>query len=294
MQDRKYKILFALFPYGGNGDSPKEHPAIRNWMIREVCKLKANPLVEDVLWRDFNDTPITMTRNRSVLFAREVGADILVMVDSDMVPDMYLDPVYGRRSRHALDAVPFMDEALPAIHKHYDRGPIVIGAPYCGPPPNEMPYVFTWEGNTDVEVESKLVKLRAFTRNEAAQMTGIGKVAALPTGLIAFDMRAFKYVEPSNGDNGFFYYRYDDHYEAAKSGTEDVMLTRDMSLAINHHLGYEPLHCAWNSWAGHVKPWVVGKPTLMFADEVERKLAESVRHGIRSDERILDVGALDD
>lgn len=292
MQDRKYRVLTCFFPYGGTGDSPKEHPAIRDWFAKTVRWLDKSPLVYDHLWKDFSDTPITMTRNAAVMFARKVQADILVMVDSDMVPDMYLTPKYGTGSPHAAGAKPFIEVAIDSIHQHYDAGPIAVGAPYCGPPPYENVYVFDWEINGDSA--SSYAKLRQLARNEAAIRSGVGRVAALPTGLIAFDMRAFKFVEPKPGDEGFFYYRYSDHYQTKKDGTEDVMLTRDMSLAIQRELGYEPMFCAWDSWAGHVKPWVVGKPTIIFTDQVERKYRQAVLDGLSSNERMVDVNALDE
>lgn len=286
---RKYKVCVSFFPYGGNGAAPSEHPAIRNWWGKTTKMLDKHPLVESYASADFADTPITMTRNRAVRQAIRQGFDVLVMVDSDMVPDMYLDHVYGRTAAHAVDAKPFMEVALDVIDQHYERGPIIIGAPYCGPPPDESPYIFTWEIFGDGANDN--LRIRMLSRQEAATAVGVAECAALPTGLIAYDLRAFQYSEPKPGDqNSWFYYTYTDQYQIEKTGTEDVMNTRDLSLAIQHHLGYNPLRVAWDCWAGHVKPWVVGKPFPTTVSQIEERFRRAVLGGVDLNNKTLDLG----
>jgi len=289
MQDRKFRVLTTFFPYGGNGAAPSEHPAIRNWYAKAAVSMSKNPLVQDFGTADFADTPITMTRNQAVLQARKDNADILIMVDSDMVPDLYLDKRYGRTESHVSDPKPFIDVALETIAKNYERGPVVIAAPYCGPPPYEAPYVFTWDAYPNDAADPN-IQLRMFTRKEAAAATGISEAAALPTGLIAYDMRVFKHAEPKPGDRGWFYYEFTDHYHAGKGGTEDVMCTRDLSMAVQRDLGYNPLLVAWDCWAGHVKPWTVGKPKPVCIGQIEPRFRRAVEEGIQADERVLDIG----
>lgn len=298
MTPRKYNIFFAYFPYGGNGSAPSENPAIRNWWGKTLLALKTGrhaAKVDRIMCEDFADTPITMTRNAAVLSARKNKADILVMVDSDMVPDMYLLPQHAKDDpAAAAGAKPFIDVAIAEIDDHYEVGPIVIGAPYCGPPPSAPVYIFHWEEHCKEAVDTKH-ELRMFTRNEAAIMTGVGTAAALPTGMIAYDMRAFDLIEPipsrngqdaTRGSMGFFYYEFDDHYHANKGSTEDVTNTRDICFNGVRKLGYNPLRVAWDCWAGHVKPLVVGKPRIIPIESVEGRYAKAVRDEISGHERI--------
>jgi hypothetical protein len=297
MTPRKYKVFLAFFPYGGNGSAPSENPAIRNWFAGALLDLKTKHAdkVESVSWKDFADTPITMTRNAAVLAARKANADILIMVDSDMVPDMYLHPEHAALDPQAAkEARPFIDVALEQIDGHYEQGPIVIGAPYCGPPPTAPVYVFCWEEGCQEAIDARQ-ELRMFSRNEAAIMKGVGPAAALATGMIAYDMRAFNLIEPipsrngqdvTRGSQGFYYYEFDDHYHAHKGSTEDVTNTRDISFNGIRRLGYNPLLCAWDCWAGHVKPLVVGKPKVIPIEAVEGRYAQAVRDDVSAHERI--------
>ena len=41
-------------------------------------------------------------------------------------------------------------------------------------------------------------------------------------------------------------------------------------------LGYNPVHCAWSSWAGHWKPKCVGKPMPLTARDVADKLTRAI------------------
>lgn len=110
-------------------------------------------------------------------------------------------------------------------------------------------------------------------------MAGVQEVAALPTGLILFDVRAFKKLPPP-----WFTYQYKGDgpecpgcgqakpgLQTEKASTEDVVLTRDLSL-----LGI-PQYCAWDSWAGHIKRKVVRKPRPITPDAAGRKLRDAIR-----------------
>jgi len=130
---QKFSIGICTFSYGGNGGISSEHPDVREWMIPAISKLSQDPRVSSTQVWNLSDTPITMTRNRSVLMARQYGLDVLVMVDSDMKPDMYSG---------SPDAKPFIESSFDFLVDHYHKGPVVIGAPYCGPPPNEDVFVF--------------------------------------------------------------------------------------------------------------------------------------------------------
>jgi hypothetical protein len=117
-------------------------------------------------------------------------------------------------------------------------------------------------GNPDFQLEM-------YDRHTAYKMAGIQECAALPTGLIMYDMRAFELTEPrSVNDKPWFYYEWNNHYCSEKASTEDVTQTRDLSMAGVQKLGYNPLYCNWDAWAGHWKPKCVGKPQIIDASGV--------------------------
>lgn len=319
MTPRKLDVCFATFPYGGNGASASECPESAAWVGDTIPKARADERISKVSRGPFNDTPITMTRNEAVIQARQIGADVLVMVDSDQWPDMEME--LGRDPT----GVPFWETAFDFIYDRWDRGPHCVSAPYMGGPPHENCFVFRW-ATLQSDTPDEAFQLRQYTREEAAVMAGIHECAALPTGLIMFDMRCFDLIEPSHetfageveqylrpqigqpiteefarqfsdwanrrkaaNEHSFFYYEYSDRYEQEKSSTEDVTATRDISIAGQMRLGYNPVHCAWSSWAGHWKPKCVGKPMLLPSDFVSSKLTRAAREGCASDMRQIDV-----
>jgi predicted O-methyltransferase YrrM len=142
-------------------------------------------------------------------------------------------------------------------------------------------------------------KLEMIPRERAAVLSGIQNCAAQPTGLIMFDMRAFDLTDPVHQhkaliERGFsraearlvarpwFYYEFKNCYEAEKCSTEDVTATRDMSLAGIEKLGYNPIYCNWNAWAGHHKPKCVRKPRVIFADQIGDKYRMAVKDNLNS------------
>ena len=286
MTPRKHKLLIAQAPYGGNGGISSSHPSITNWLLRTVPKMVKDERIEDVKHVEICDTPITMSRNAMVQAARQSGCDLLLMIDSDQFPDYELD--FNKDPT----AKPFWDTSFDFLYKHWDKGPCVIGAPYCGPSPHQNIYVFHWT-NLRNEVANSKPRLDQYRREHAAIMSGIQECAALPTGLILFDVRCFDLVKPP-----YFYYQYEgdgarcEHcneikpgMQAKKSSTEDVTATRDISLVGQQTLGYNPVFCNWDAWAGHVKPEIVGKPRPVFVDHVTAKFAEAVDHGLRSNSK---------
>lgn len=272
MQTRKLSVLVSMFPYAGNSSGSSMVYEVTDWLVRLMVKLKTEEKytsrIDQVAYTSFNDTPITMTRNEAVKEAKAAGFDILVMVDSDMKPDMYVgdDPT----------AVPFFDAAFDEIYAHYDNGPLVIGAPYGGRPPHENMFVFKWSGHMNCDEETPF-SLEQYSREEAVRMKGVEECAALPTGLIMYDMRAFDLIDPP-----YFSYEWTDETESGKASTEDVVNTRDISLAGIAQLGYNPVMCAWDSWAGHMKVWTVGRPHLMTAANVATTLRRAF---LRSDKQ---------
>jgi hypothetical protein len=261
MQQRKLNVGLVTFSYGGNGGISSEVPDIREWMVPLVAEASRDPRIENIRIWNLADTPITMTRNRAVLQAREFGLDVLVMIDSDMKPDLE-----GSKK--------FFPSSFDFLYDHYDKGPVVIGAPYCGPPPMECVYVFEWR-DMQTGHPNPDFQLKMYERTQAVTMAGIQPCAALPTGLIMYDMRAFEVTEPkTEEDKPWFYYEFPNKYQAEKASTEDVTMTRDLSLAGTEKLGYNPVFCNWDAWAGHWKPKCVGKPQFIEAKHISKKLKD--------------------
>ncbi len=260
---QKFSVGIVTFSYGGNGGISSEVPDIREWMIPTVLEAHKDERISGIRIWNLSDTPITMTRNRAVVMAREYGIDVLVMVDSDMKPDV---------NAGMPDAKPFFKSSFDFLVDHYHKGPCVIGAPYCGPPPVENVYVFRWN-NLVSDNPNPDFQLEMYDRHTAVKMAGIQDCAALPTGLIMYDMRAFEITEPkTDADKPWFYYEWKDRFAADKASTEDVTQTRDLSLAGTQSLGYNPVYCNWDSWAGHWKPKCVGKPQVIDASGISDKL----------------------
>ncbi len=260
---QKFNVGIVTFSYGGNGGISSEVPDIREWMIPTVMAASQDPRVGNVRIWNLADTPITMTRNRAVLMAREYEVDILLMVDSDMKPDV----MAGQP-----DAKPFFQSSFDFLVNHYSKGPCVIGAPYCGPPPVECVYVFRWQ-NMQSHNPNPDFQLEMYDRHTAVKLAGIQDCAALPTGLIMYDMRAFELTEPrTDADKPWFYYEWKDRFAADKASTEDVTQTRDLSLVGMQKLGYNPVYCNWDAWAGHWKPKCVAKPQVIDAGGISDKL----------------------
>jgi hypothetical protein len=134
-------------------------------------------------------------------------------------------------------------------------------------------------------------------------MTGIQECGAGPTGLVMYDMRAFDLIDPAKtvpalqqrGLNrreinalvtSFFDYEWTDIYHWQKASTEDAVNLRDISLIGMQTLGYNPLYCNWDSWAGHWKPMLVGKPTPLRVDQINQKYLRAVQEDVRSDEKM--------
>jgi hypothetical protein len=298
MKERKFNLAIASFPYGGNGGISNEYPGVRDFLIEVSRKAKADPRIDEIHHQDFSDTPITMTRNKSVLWARQVGADFLLMVDSDMQPDSEL--------REDPEAKPFWDTSLDFCVENYDQGPNVVCAPYCGPPPIENVYVFYWGLNSH-DCPNDKGRIEQYSREEASRMRGIQPCAAQPTGLILFDMRAFDFTDPApyfkelrktltQEDamariHPWFYYEYEDIYQSQKCSTEDVTATRDISFHGWAQTGRETIYCNWDAWAGHVKPKIVRKPRPLDSKSMHAQYRDVVRRGFTQEEKRIFVGA---
>ena len=158
--------------------------------------------------------------------------------------------------------------------------PATIAAPYCGPPAHCFVYVWEWAGaglgreaaasadteghwETTPDAPGRVSWVRAdgrarmemVPRQAAPSRQGIQSAAALPTGLILYDLRVFKRLPPP-----WFSYEYTDEYQSVKASPEDVHQTRRAGL-----LGMPQL-CNWDAWAGHVKLGTIERPGTAGGD----------------------------
>lgn len=247
--EQSFKIMLARFP-GGNS----EHPGEVNWLMNTLLFLKDDGRVSGLEHWFLNDTPVTMSRNRCIRDAIAKGVDILFMVDSDMGPDI-INPDHW-----------FVPAALDFIIDRWRDAPTIIAAPYCGPPPVENVYIFRWR-KYQSDHPNPDYKLDQFTREEAAERSGVEAVTALPTGLIAIDMRIFTGFKTKSGTvlklpPPWFYYEFTDGFQSHKASTEDVTFTRDVHLMFAAH-GLDTIFVDWDAWAVHFKEKGVPKPGLI-------------------------------
>ncbi len=266
-------VLLAKFAYGGNGGVSSIIPELAEWEVRTTIKMKGDARIGRIKPVILSDTPITMTRNRAIRIAKEEGYDMVLMLDSDNQPDGYVgvDP----------EAKPFWDVSFEFAYERLMRGlPTCIAAPYCGPPPHpvdrpgvtdggEVPYLFQWIDN-ESDVENPTHKLEILNRNEAAQLSGIWPVAALPTGVCLFTINCFDGMKVP-----YFYYEWnEDHSE--KHSTEDVVATRNISLHWSISKGINVCFAACDSWALHHKPKKVGRPRFTPVEIMAKKFREGL------------------
>lgn len=289
MIPRKLKLAIARFPYGGNGATSHEIPEIGSWLMRLGATLARDQRIEQPpVMLVKSDTPITMTRNRAVLEAHQHDADLLLWIDSDNAPDLYSDYESG--------ALRFFESSFDFLYKRWEKGPAIIFAPYCGPSPHpiaggeENVYVFRWctRKSTGPD-EGRGLWLDMFSREEAAQRTGIELVAAGPTGLMLIDLRGINFTKTPAVDKinppWFDYEWADPPFNTKKASTEDVYFTRNASLA------GVPVYCNWDAWAGHAKPSMIGKPKIITSDRVAAVYREAVLRNIDGGSRTINLNS---
>lgn len=288
---RKYKVAICRFP-----GSAWEHADCTSWLMATLHEMKMDQRIESVVSKVITDTPITMTRNRAVKWARALGIDYILMIDSDMAPDYLVGqdvlalPFWStawefmmeRREEEERLAARLGGDVYGGLYTDEDIDrellrkfpPATIAAPYCGPPPDECCYVFHWRGYESGAPLEKF-KLEMIPRDDAARRSGIQEVAALPTGLILYDTRVFSELPPP-----WFRYEWQDVEESDKASTEDVYQTRNASM-----LGL-PQYCLWDSWAVHWKPKAVRKPSVLTKDMVHDSLVQAVGRGYMKNEKL--------
>lgn len=311
MQKQKLDVLIAMFAYAGNGGVATVLPDIAVWLAKRYKEMDADERIGRVAVKKYGDIPLTMERNRVVKDAKDGGFDVIIMLDSDNIPDLYLG--------HTTTAKPFWETSFDFL---YDRSlrnlPTVVCAPYCGPPPHpvqggeENVYVFYAIGSETIEgQEDKLgaVRFEAYSREHAAIMHGIQMCAAGPTGCIVYSTDAFDLMPVGRQSDeevlesyregkisslraiellrmeSWFFYEFTDQYQTNKASTEDVTNTREIQFAGIEKHGEPVVFCNWDAWAGHMKPKCVGAPNPVKIEHVSRIFAEAIRGNIGVDDQ---------
>ena len=266
------KFSFHIGRFPGGSVMPIDMPDTTDYFAQVVHEMKTDPRCSDVFLSRKSDTPITMSRNWMIEQALAMKSTFMLMIDNDMFPDLYLgkDPF----------AEPFLKTSLNFMLDRWDEGPHIVGAPYCGPPPYENVYVFRWS-NYQSEHPDPDYHLEQFGREEAARKIGFEQVAALPTGLILYDMRVFTDLGLKQP---YFYYEWKDQRECEKASTEDVTQTRDAGLR------GAKVWCLWSAWAGHYKLKCVGKPRVIVTEQVSKQMTDAVKRDWKAADRELVMG----
>jgi len=315
MQKAKLKILFAQFAYAGNGGVATVLPHYVPWFAKVYKQLSADDRVEQVAIKVYGDIPLDIERNRVVLDAKQHGFDVIVMLDSDNVPDLY----FGHRS----EARAFIETSFNFLYEREIKGiPTVVCAPYCGPPPHptkggsENVYVFFAthdEGDDSNPDHVGRIRFEAYSREHAAIMRGIQPCAAGPTGCIMYSTSAFDLmpVHQHTKDEilddlmagkiskdrakqlinmeSWFYYESPNGLRTSKASTEDVTNTREIQMAGLQKHGEPVVFCNWDAWAGHFKPKCVGAPSLLRIESVSNLFRETVVNNISGQEQSVDI-----
>lgn len=311
-------ILFAQFCYAGNGGVATVLPEFVPWYAKVSAYLEAHEEIDRIGWKRYGDIPLSMERNRVIRDAKDEGFDIIVMLDSDNVPDLYLGV--------DAEAKPFIETSLEFLLGRAKVGlPTVVCAPYCGPPPHptrggeENVYVFHFESTDGDGTEGNpCYRLKAYDRNHAAIMRGIQPIAAGPTGVTMYSMDALDLlpvgeytkaevlnqvargeVTPERAEQllameSWFFYEHPDQEQTRKSSTEDVTNTREIQFAAHEKFGKDVVFCNWDSWAGHGKPRMVGKPIVVPMESVTGLYREAVTRNVSFRDRIVEVDFTND
>ncbi len=283
MTPAKVDVLVGQFCYSSNGGYSAILPQIGDWWAKVYHEMCLDERIGNIGKVNLSDTPLTLTRNALLRKAVVGRYDLILMVDSDNEPDLYVDK--------GVSAKPFWQSTFDFAYRRLTQGlPSCVGAPYCGPPPHpvsggcENVYVFKWLNWMSAEDGYGGAEIAAYDRNEAALMTGIAPAAALPTGLLLMTTNALECIKPP-----YFRYEWKDHWEAEKASTEDVYFTRNLAMAGRMKWGTPIVFANWDAWAGHHKPKCVGKPIVLRLEQVCETFAEAVRNNYGAADKMVYV-----
>lgn len=209
-----------------------EHPAIGDWFADAVHFCLTDPRIGpgnlESFWLD--EEPVYRARNMAQRRAKELGCDLLVMVDNDMFPDWMPG------------APKFLQSALDFWWDNHATGhPCVICAP-----------ARVRSGMVAVHklIEDKGRKgLVLMHPREMQYKAGIERVPGSGLSLSLIDMRVFERLHPP-----YFRFAYTDEYCTQIRAGEDVMFTADLGGPCI------PVYVNWDCKADHSKKVWLGWP----------------------------------
>ena len=260
----QFRVGLVVFSYGG-----MVRDDLLLWFADVYGRLLADDRVHSIAKWKVNETPTDMARNKAVQEAKEFKVDYLLMLDNDMMNDLYLVAPAHQYSAYspppANQVVEFWKSSWNFIlERRRERALAAVAAPYCGPPPNELVYVNEFKNLESHPVDPQF-HLGTIGREDASRRRGFEKVASTPTGCLLIDMRCFDLIQPP-----YFHYEYEDATCSKKISTEDTVCTRNLVMA-----GAE-MWVNWEAWSGHWKEKLVGKPSPITPDEVADSIKVSL------------------
>lgn len=231
---------------------------LTDWLLAAERWCAANPAIDGIahikLPGELAIGGAPVARNRIVRTARELGCDLVFMLDDDM------EPAEGFFEAAVMFLLPLQRQGKAAV----------LGSPYCMAPPEERVCVHHWE-TRESHSPSVAWKIAHIPREDAARRSGIEQVANIGTGCVAYTAACFDLVPAP-----YFDYTYSaDHCEVIE--TEDCYLHRRLVMR-----GGE-VFCAWDHWAAHHKAKRVGKPVAIYDSNVRAVFMEQARAELRAE-----------
>lgn len=178
---------------------------------------------------------MAMGRNVAIREALKAGADYLLMLDPDMVPDIYV----GRHDA----ARRFWSSSLMFLRNNPSG---IVVAPYVGPRP--IRNVHIWKADPSGPTR--------YTHDECRKLVAnpqIEQVAAGGTGLMLMDCKALEKLTPPYFED---HYRNGDHTE--------LKLSFDIAFCAKCADSEVPIWCNWYAFAGHFQPTLLACPGFDF------------------------------
>jgi hypothetical protein len=222
MKPQKLDLLICRMAYDGY-----ENSKLVNWLVGQTIWLHTHPAVGDVYHTEVTrKAPVARARNLAAQTALKLNADILVMVDHDIIPSSnWLRVALALIQEHRAEG----RRAIVAAPAVCDDGKTNV-AVYKTP---VLPGGFQWDGPTT---------LHRHGVTEASLFGGVGDAAAVGTGCIAIDCDVLRVMKTP-----WFALEYADEEELEISTGEDIYFTRNAAqdgVAIN---------VTWDEWAVHKK-----------------------------------------
>jgi hypothetical protein len=250
----KVRILATLFTYDG-----WSHCDAALYASGLYQQLAGHPRLEELRLGYARGYPTDRVRNAACKEAKDAGFDFLLMLDNDMKFDGLVD--------RDPDAKPFLPTSLEfALNQ---PAPVVVGAPYTGGPPDQRVMVMRWRDRRPNGVGGEGQAIESYTREEAAERSGIERVAALPTGCLLVDLRALDMMAPP-----WFSYEFGDPpYNTKLASTEDIVFTRNLDwCGVGQFVN-------WDAWAFHHKEFTTTKPTIVNPLDVPKAIWKRALQG---------------